>query len=139
MGWFGWGWGGYGYGRGRRGRGRGGGWGRGWGYGGPGFGFGLGWGRGWGWGGPGWGAMLGWPLISSAMSRGFYYVGPCRSGLGPFAFYMTPDGRLVHAWHHHRTPGSSILVSVRVWVSLLGLDSPAAYCSGSWDPAAAPV
>jgi len=32
------------------------------------------------------------------MARGYYYIGPCRSGLGPFAFYMTPDGRIVHAW-----------------------------------------
>ncbi len=100
MGWFGWG--GYGYGRGRRGRGRGG-WGFGAGFGcGRGWG-GPGWGRGWSWGGPGWGAMLGWPLISSAASRGYYYVGPCRSGLGPFAFYITPDGRLVHAWQVYGT------------------------------------
>jgi len=47
--------------------------------------------------------MLGWPLISSAASRGYYYVGPCRSGLGPFAFYVTPDGRLVHAWQVYGT------------------------------------
>lgn len=87
--WFGWG--GWGWGR-RRG------WRGGWGWGG--FGWGRGWGGGWGrgWGGPGWGALIGWPLISSAMARGYYYIGPCRSGLGPFAFYMTPDGRIVHAW-----------------------------------------
>ncbi len=37
-------------------------------------------------------------MISSAAARGYRYLGPCRSGLGPFAFYISPDGRIVHAW-----------------------------------------
>ncbi len=57
-----------------------------WGYGrGLGRGYGGGWGRGW------------WGAYGYRTSQGFTYVGPCRCGFGPHAFYMDPSGRLVHA------------------------------------------
>ncbi len=76
-----------------------GGWGRGW-RGGwrRGFGFGGGWGRGWAW-------WVGPQYISSAAARGYRYIGPCRSGIGPWAFYVSPSGQIVHAW---QVFGSSI-------------------------------
>ncbi len=60
-----------------------------------GWGGGPGWGG--GWGGP-WGPVIGYPAIEYAARRGYRYIGPCRSGLGPMAFYMDPSGRIVHAW-----------------------------------------
>lgn len=30
-------------------------------------------------------------------SAGHYYLGPCRCGFGPHAFYRTSDGRIVRA------------------------------------------
>ncbi|MGQ4913822.1 MAG: DUF5320 domain-containing protein [Candidatus Asgardarchaeia archaeon] len=51
-----------------------------------------------------WGRGRGWwwwfwnPFIQYMASRGYYYIGPCRSGFGPFAFYITPTGQIVHAW-----------------------------------------
>ncbi len=88
---FGWG------GRGRRWRGgRKGGWGGGRGGAGWGGGWGAGWGPGWG---PGpWGPIIGYPAVEYAARRGYRYIGPCRSGVGPMAFYMDPSGRIVHAW-----------------------------------------
>ncbi|MCM8784974.1 MAG: hypothetical protein NC827_05550 [Candidatus Omnitrophica bacterium] len=29
---------------------------------------------------------------------GYTYIGPCRCGRGPHAFYQDPNGRIVHAW-----------------------------------------
>ncbi|HIC91624.1 MAG TPA: hypothetical protein EYP21_06125 [Syntrophaceae bacterium] len=29
---------------------------------------------------------------------GYTYIGPCRCGTGPHAFYQGPSGRIVHAW-----------------------------------------
>nr|MDO8062149.1 hypothetical protein [Candidatus Freyrarchaeum guaymaensis] len=29
--------------------------------------------------------------------RGYRYIGPCRCGFGPNAFYQDPQGRIVHA------------------------------------------
>ena len=61
-------------------------WGYGWGYGrGFGRGFGRGWGRGW------------WGPYGYSTPAGYTYVGPCRCGFGPHAFYVDPSGRLVHA------------------------------------------
>ena len=40
-------------------------------------------------------------------SRGYTYIGPCRSGIGPFAYYMTPTGQIVHAWQLLGSPYSS--------------------------------
>ncbi len=82
--WYGYGWWGPGWGW-RRG------WGRGWGWRRGGFGWGPGWGRGWAW----WVAPQ---VISAAASRGYTYIGPCRSGIGPWAFYLSPSGQVVHAW-----------------------------------------
>ncbi|MGQ9640035.1 MAG: DUF5320 domain-containing protein [Candidatus Bathyarchaeia archaeon] len=28
---------------------------------------------------------------------GYYYLGPCRCGFGPHAYYKTADGRILHA------------------------------------------
>ena len=36
-------------------------------------------------------------LTPGAFSR-FRYVGPCRCGSGPHAFYIDEMGRLIHAW-----------------------------------------
>ncbi|WP_457611941.1 hypothetical protein [Methanocaldococcus sp.] len=30
--------------------------------------------------------------------RGLKYIGPCRCGRGPHAYYVDDRGRLVHAW-----------------------------------------
>ncbi|MGQ4832350.1 MAG: hypothetical protein ACP6IS_00465 [Candidatus Asgardarchaeia archaeon] len=50
------------------------------------------WFRGWGW-------WFWWnPWISYLARLGYIYVGPCRSGFGPWAFFLTPSGTLVHAW-----------------------------------------
>ncbi len=75
-----------------------GGWGRGW-RGGwkRGWGFGGGWGRGWAW-------WVGPQYISSAAARGYTYIGPCRSGIGPWAFYLSPSGQVVHAWQVFGSP-----------------------------------
>ncbi len=62
-------------------------WGYGWGYG---RGFGRGWwGRGWG---RGW-----WGAYGYRTPQGYTYVGPCRCGFGPHAFYVDSSGRLLHA------------------------------------------
>ncbi len=34
--------------------------------------------------------------------KGYTYIGPCRCGTGPHAFYQTPSGRIVHAWQLYR-------------------------------------
>ncbi|MDK2373287.1 MAG: hypothetical protein QI197_07930 [Candidatus Korarchaeota archaeon] len=79
-------------------------WWYGYGWWGPGWGWRRGWGRGWGWrrGGFGWGRGWVWwvapQVISAAASRGYTYIGPCRSGIGPWAFYLSPSGQVVHAW-----------------------------------------
>ncbi|ENN96473.1 hypothetical protein J422_02250 [Methanocaldococcus villosus KIN24-T80] len=51
----------------------------------------FGWGRRFGW----WGR--GFRRIPIRVGR-FTYVGPCRCGFGPHAFYVDDYGRLVHAW-----------------------------------------
>lgn len=30
---------------------------------------------------------------------GFTYLGPCRCGRGPHAYYQDPAGRIIQAWH----------------------------------------
>ena len=48
---------------------------------------------GFGWGGrwaPNWGA---------AEVEGYRYVGPCRCGFGPHAYYLGESGRPIHARH----------------------------------------
>ena len=38
--------------------------------------------------------MAGMPVQTPT---GYAYLGPCRCGRGPDAYYRTPDGRIVHA------------------------------------------
>ncbi len=38
------------------------------------------------------------PVALPLASRGYIYIGPCRCGFGPNAFYLTPTGQIVHAW-----------------------------------------
>ncbi|NPA62233.1 MAG: hypothetical protein GXN95_01615 [Methanococci archaeon] len=39
----------------------------------------------------------------------YRYVGPCRCGLGPHAFYVDEKtGSLVHAWDLYRTPYTDV-------------------------------
>lgn len=52
--------------------------------------YGRGWGRGFGRGW--WGAPYGYRT-----PQGYTYVGPCRCGFGPRAFYVDSQGRLLHA------------------------------------------
>ena len=47
------------------------------------FGYGRGWNRCW------------WP--ETVTPSGYTYVGPCRCGTGPHAFYQDQKGRIVHA------------------------------------------
>lgn len=34
-----------------------------------------------------------------AVPSGYAYVGPCRCGMVPHAYYQDPAGRIVRAWH----------------------------------------
>jgi hypothetical protein len=36
------------------------------------------------------------------VSEGYTYIGPCRCGFGPDAFYRNKNGRIVHAAHVRR-------------------------------------
>jgi len=38
------------------------------------------------------------PAAFPLATRGYIYVGPCRCGFGPNAFYITPTGQIIHAW-----------------------------------------
>lgn len=42
-----------------------------------------------------------WRLPVSA-PEGYTYIGPCRCGAGPHAFYQDESGRIVHARHLYR-------------------------------------
>ena len=57
---------------------------------GRGYGWGFGYGRGGGRGRFGW-------FGGGAGVEGYTYVGPCRCGWGPHAYYTDEKGRLVHA------------------------------------------
>ena len=39
----------------------------------------------------------GWLLPRVAVPSGYRYIGPCRCGFGPDAYYQDPSGRIVHA------------------------------------------
>jgi len=58
------------------------------------------------WWGRGFGRFWYWwnPFTTALASRGYYYIGPCRCGFGPHAFYMTPTGQIVHAWQLYGIP-----------------------------------
>lgn len=49
-----------------------------------------------------------WHWVRPEMSSpsGYTYIGPCRCGMGPHAYYQDQSGRIVHAWHlyHGSTP-----------------------------------
>ncbi len=47
-----------------------------------------------------WGCGRGW--FWQRVPAGYTYVGPCRCGTGPHAFYQDPSGRIVPAWHFWR-------------------------------------
>lgn len=38
-----------------------------------------------------------WWKWRSLIPIGYYYLGPCRCGFGPNAYYGTTDGRILHA------------------------------------------
>jgi len=47
-----------------------------------------------------------WPRI--VPPSGYTYIGHCRCGTGPHAFYQDESGRIVHAWQlWHRVPPST--------------------------------
>ncbi|MGQ9800741.1 MAG: hypothetical protein ACUVRL_03640 [Candidatus Saccharicenans sp.] len=64
-----------------------------------GFGYGAGYGRGfhhnWRWPGP----------ASAQVPEGYKYIGPCRCGWGPHAFYQDASGRIVQARDVYRRSG----------------------------------
>lgn len=37
---------------------------------------------------------------------GYRYIGPCRCGMGPHAFFMDPRGRIIHASALWRVPSA---------------------------------
>ncbi len=58
----------------------------------------FGWGRGFGRGmGRGWWGPYWWGPYGYRTPQGYTYVGPCRCGFGPRAFYVDDQGRLLHA------------------------------------------
>ncbi len=38
------------------------------------------------------------PTALPLAGKGYIYIGPCRCGFGPNAFYLTPTGQIIHAW-----------------------------------------
>lgn len=56
------------------------------------------WNRGWGCRWDGTRGPYARPYVNEAVgAQGAAYVGPCRCGRGPNAYYRTGDGRIVHA------------------------------------------
>jgi len=53
------------------------------------------------WRGRGWHHWW-WPKARTP--SGYTYIGPCRCGMGPHAFYLDESGRIVHAWQLYRLP-----------------------------------
>jgi len=48
-------------------------------------------------GGYWWPGVAAEPITDADLKKGTVYVGPCRCGFGPHAYYRTADGRIVHA------------------------------------------
>jgi len=46
--------------------------------------------------GYGWRRWAQWPGYAE-VPAGYRYIGPCRCGWGPHAFFVDPSGRVVHA------------------------------------------
>ncbi len=42
-----------------------------------------------------------WWRKPPAVPAGYTYIGPCRCGFGPHAYYQEPSGRIIHAWHFY--------------------------------------
>ncbi|AEF95726.1 DUF5320 domain-containing protein [Methanotorris igneus] len=42
--------------------------------------------------------------IPSTVGGRYRYIGPCRCGMGPHAYYEDESGRIVHAWDLYRVP-----------------------------------
>jgi hypothetical protein len=40
----------------------------------------------------------------STVGGRYRYIGPCRCGTGPHAYYEDESGRIVHAWDLYRMP-----------------------------------
>jgi hypothetical protein len=38
-----------------------------------------------------------WPYNPASAPEGYTYIGPCRCGFGPDAFYRDKSGRIIHA------------------------------------------
>jgi len=51
----------------------------------------------------------GWFKPRMAHSSGYSYIGPCRCGTGPNAFYQGPNGRIVPARQVYRSGFPTIL------------------------------
>jgi hypothetical protein len=69
------------------------------------FGYGRRWfgfGRGW----------WSWPA-SGLATAGYRYIGPCRCGWGPNAFYQDASGRIVHARDVYRWGGPVVSTPLR--------------------------
>jgi len=49
-----------------------------------------------------------WFGINVSSPSGYTYVGPCRCGFGPHAYYLDSSGRIVHAWQLYRWPVSQM-------------------------------
>lgn len=46
---------------------------------------------------PWWPTVVAEPVTDADVKKGLTYIGPCRCGFGPHAYYRTADGRIVHA------------------------------------------
>lgn len=46
----------------------------------------------------GWGGGTAVPFAGATAPAGYTYVGPCRCGTGPNAYYQDASGRLVRSW-----------------------------------------
>jgi hypothetical protein len=44
---------------------------------------------------------------AAQVPEGYRYVGPCRCGWGPNAFYRDASGRIVHTWDVYRWRGAA--------------------------------
>lgn len=50
----------------------------------------------------GWHRRGWWQMSPVKIPEGYSYIGPCRCGTGPNAFYQDASGRIVHAWQLYR-------------------------------------
>lgn len=50
----------------------------------------------------GYGRRWHWWMPKITQPKGYRYIGPCRCGTGPHAFYQDESGRVIHAWDLYR-------------------------------------